>query len=133
MERLDNTTKERLNNTTSERLKQTRRIGDTTIEKRLNKTEMAHPLAKGVLMDQISQTHPFFHSCLFLLAHLLRLWLDDHPLIYQVLNFMLQPQATICLMSYPLVECTMVISISIWWDWIWKRSRTKWFEVPSLG
>ena len=79
---------------------------------------MAHPLAKMFTWIKSLRHIPSSILACFSLAHFLRLWLGDHPLIYQILNFMLQPQETICLVSYFLKECTMVISSPIWWDWI---------------
>jgi len=52
--------------------------------KRLNRIEMAHPLAKV-----FSWIKSLKHIPLFDLASSLESWLDDHPTINQILNLML--------------------------------------------
>ena len=59
--------------------------------KRLNIIEMTHPLAQVFTWIKSLRHIPSFILACFSPAHFLRLWLGDHPLIYQILNFMLQP------------------------------------------
>ena len=95
--------------------------------KRLNKIEMAHPLAKV-----FSWAKSLKHTPSFDLASSMESWLGNHPTINQVLNLMLQLKEIICLVSYLLVKSTILIHVPSAWDWNWKKSRFKWLKVTLL-
>ena len=68
---------------------------------------MAHPLAKVFTWIKSLRHIPLFILACFSLAHFLRLWLGDHPLIYQILNtcFNLKQLFVLCLI--------------LWWNAQW--------------
>jgi len=60
-------------------------------KKKLNIIEMTHPLAQVFTWIKFLRHIPSFILACFTPTHFLRLWLGNHPLIYQILNLMLQP------------------------------------------